>query len=182
MINAMRLGRSSLVAARFPFNPKKCGDLHFWRYFLAFGMLALRERLCSCRRGIIWGWLAVSSLSELKDGECLTGAWCQRGDSGHHLHSQVQLLLVPLPYSSPGTTPGLTEKLLCLSPFLSTNCGLQLPSFHPSLSQSLQEVKTIRTLFHGSPWVRAFTSTFAFFLSISPNSERSRSLEVALGC
>lgn len=44
MINAMRLGRSSLVAARFPFNPKKCGDLHFWRYFLAFGMLALRER------------------------------------------------------------------------------------------------------------------------------------------
>lgn len=103
-------------------------------------------------------------------------------DSGHHLHSQVQLLLVPLPYSSPVTTPGLTEKLLCLSPLLSTNCGLQLPSFHPSLSQSLQEVKTIRTLFHGSPWVRAFTSTFAFFLSISPNSERSRSLEVALGC
>lgn len=138
--------------------------------------------LCSCHRGIIWGWLAVSSLSELKDGERLTGAWCQRGDSGHHLHSQVQLLLVPLPYSSPGTAPELTEKLLCLSPLLSTKCGLQLPSFHPSLSQSLQEVKTIRTLFHGSPWVRAFTSTFAFFLSISPNSERSRSLEVALGC
>lgn len=136
--------------------------------------------LCSWHWGIIWGWLTVSSLRELKDGECLTGAWCHRGDAGHHLGPPPQSSAVPICSSA------ILISWDCS--WVHSEASLHFPSPHNKLWPSASKFSphpiaiftggkdTIRPLFHDSPQARTFTSTFVFFLSISPKSERSWSL------
>lgn len=122
----------------------------------------------------------MSSLNELKDGECLTGTWCHRGGTGHHLGPPPQSSAVP------NCSSAIIISWDCS--WVYAKASLHFPSplnklwpsaskFSPYLITIFTGGKdTIRPLFHDSLWARTFTSTFLFFISISPNSGRSWSL------